>query len=178
MMIDGGEKTCVSSVNFSKTSFLCNREAGVVIEGCSCTDFYQKVFESDWEQSVEYEVRNTYTTEQMKFITDPAELNYNFSALPLLGHINGTFVTPLESYEDVKTMLYAGPDYSLDTLMSGLEETKHSLQVMIYEITNSAICNETLKLHQKGVNVSLLVSSRVVETKVSENKVCIRSLYE
>lgn len=42
VMVDKGKRTSVSSVNFSKTSFTRNREAGVVLEDCewSITDFY------------------------------------------------------------------------------------------------------------------------------------------
>lgn len=36
------------------------------------------------------------------------------------------------------------------------------LQVAIYQITDEGICDELLKLWQNGVNVSLLVSDRIV----------------
>ena len=42
--IDKGAKTAISSVNWSYTSFLKNREAGVILENCTCSaiTFYQE----------------------------------------------------------------------------------------------------------------------------------------
>ena len=38
----------------------------------------------------------------------------------------------------------------------------HVLQIMIYQITDAGLCNATMELWQKGINVTVLVSDRIV----------------
>ena len=72
-------------------------------------------------------------------------------------------MAPFTSYNGVTIKLaYTAPDYAYDTVMKGLSETSSSLQVMIYEITSTAMCNMTLELFKAGKNVTLLVSSNIV----------------
>eukprot|EP00731_Ephydatia_muelleri_P036690 Em0305g10a len=129
MTVDRGRRTLVSSVNFSKTSFTKNREAGVIIDSCSCSaiDFYQ----------------------QLTYIKDPSILPY---ALPSYYKVKGAYVVaPFTSYDGVTIKLaYTAPDYAYDTVMKGLSATTSSLEVMIYEITNAAMCNITLELFNAG----------------------------
>lgn len=162
MTVDSGRRTLVSSVNYSKTSFTKNREAGVIIDNCSCSaiDFYQQVFAYDWAQSISYVVNTNYTASQLAYIKDPSILPY---ALPSYYKVNGAYVAPFASYDGVTVQLaYTAPDYAYDTVMKGLLATTSSLQVMIYEITNAAMCNATLDLFNAGKNVTLLVSSNIL----------------
>ena len=76
MMIDKGKKTSVSSINFSYTSFMLNREAStsVILEGmCSAaTSFYDGVFEVDSEKAVEYKPTWTYSSQDVSVMTNAA----------------------------------------------------------------------------------------------------------
>ena len=47
-------------------------------------------------------------------------------------------------------------------LSPSLFALQHVPQVAIYQITDDGICKELLDLWQKGVNVTLLVSDRIV----------------
>lgn len=47
-------------------------------------------------------------------------------------------------------------------LSPSLFALQHVSQVAIYQITDDGICKELLDLWQKGVNVTLLVSDRIV----------------
>ena len=201
MVIDHGKKTSVSSVNFSKTSFTKNREAGVVLEDCSCSavTYYQSVFEYDWSRSTDYYVDNSYTEDEMKFITDASYMAFTVPPPP---GINGAYVTQLKTYTGVAIKAaYTSPDNARAVFFSYLSDVQSSLevrhfllhniwcsysnkpdrfliqwvwtlffpshhttllQVAIYQITDEGICDELLKLWQNGVNVSLLVSDRIV----------------
>ena len=162
MMIDRGRRTLVSSVNFSKTSFIKNREAGVILDNCTCSaiNFYQEVFTYDWSLSIPYNVTTNYTPSELSYIKDPSTLPY---AIPSHHVVNGAYVAPFTSYNGVTIKLaYTAPDFAYDTAMKGLLETSSSLQVMIYEITNMAMCNATLELFKAGKNVTLLVSSDIM----------------
>ena len=195
--VDGGKRVSVSSVNWSKTSFTKNREAGVVLEDCSCSavDLYASVFEYDWSRATEYVIAQTYTDPEMKFITDPADMAIQVPPPP---YIPGAYVTSLETFDGVSIKkAYTSPDNARDVMMSYFPEVKSSLQVrklltvtlvhvysmwdepissvfhthtththaqqiMIYQITDAGLCNATMKLWEQGINVTVLVSNRIV----------------
>ena len=128
--IDKGAKTAISSVNWSYTSFLKNREAGVILENCTCSaiTFYQSVFEYDWDNGVEYVVNQTYSPSEMRIITNPAHMPYAM----LKNHtIPGAFVTHLIPHPNVVIkQAYTAPDNARDTLMTlSFQNAKSSLQV-------------------------------------------------
>jgi len=116
MIIDNGKKTSVSSVNFSYTSFMLNREAGLVMEGtCSgAISFYQKVFEGDWAKAAPYKPTHTYSSNDMNIITDPRPYPVN---IPTPRNIPGAYVTNFLPVEDITVKkVFASPDYARDEL--------------------------------------------------------------
>ena len=123
-----GKRTLISSVNWSHTSFMKNREAGVVLEDCSCSaiDLYQSVFEYDWENGIEHQLTNDYSSNVMMFITaSPMKV-----VMPPPADIPGTYVTPLKRYSDATVVRgYTSPDNALDTVMDSLQNVQSSLQV-------------------------------------------------
>ena len=128
MVADKGKRTLISSVNWSHTSFMKNREAGVVLEDCDCPaiDLYQSVFEYDWENGIEYQVTNDYSSEAKTFITSSPMM----VAMPPPADIAGAYVTPLKKYSDVTVESgYTSPDNALDTVMDSLQKVQSSLQV-------------------------------------------------
>lgn len=195
MIVDKGKKVLISSVNFSKTSFTRNREAGVILTDCDCPliDFYQKVFDSDWKTGYDYELTSTYTKTNKDYITNKRLLPVGDTGpYP----VAGAFVTSMNSIEGVTVINgYTAPDNARDTFMKGLDSAKSSLQVHIYQITDDGICDKILDLHKNGINVTLLVGSYIVsyidyhEAQVSEysnklnlfslslSKVCYGKLY-
>lgn len=178
VIIDHGKRTSVSSVNFSKTSFTKNREAGVVIEDCSCPalDLYQSTFQYDWENGFEYQMQSKYSEEEMAVITDTTLMDIPSSTYP---KIPGAYVTHKTTHTDVLvTNGYTAPDGARDVIMADLDNVKSSLQVAIYQITDTGICDQLLQLSQRGVNVSIIVSARIVsytDWKLSQD--CYTSLY-
>ena len=127
--IDKGAKTAVSSVNWSHYSFMKNREAGVILEDCTCSaiTFYQSVFEYDWENGMDYTLTRTYSPSEKKIITNTAHMPYN---IPNGSTIPGAFVTQLIPHSNVEIKkVYASPDNARETLMSYFPDVKSSLQV-------------------------------------------------
>ena len=128
IVIDKGVKTAVSSVNWSYTSFMRNREAGVIIEDCTCSaiSFYQSVFDYDWDHGLDYILTRTYSKAEMDYIRDTAHMPYTIPN----GSIPGTFVTQLIPHTNVAIKkTYASPDYARDTIMSYMGSIKKSLNV-------------------------------------------------
>lgn len=129
VIIDQGKRTSISSVNFSKTSFTKNREAGVVIEDCSCAalDLYQSVFQYDWDNGFDYQIDANYSDEDIATIKDSALMSIHVYSYP---KIAGAYVTKKVAYNGVVvTRGYTSPDGALDVIMSDLSNVKSSLQV-------------------------------------------------
>ena len=163
MIIDKGKKTLVSSVNFSKTSFTRNREAGVIISDCQCEvqDLYHCVFESDWEKAYNYKPSEQHFSQtDLEFITSTEKIplpDFNVEPIP------GAYVTSMNTYSGVTVNKgYTAPDNARTTFMEMLGTARSSLRVHIYQITDTGICDKILDLYNDGVNVSLLVASYVV----------------
>ena len=132
IVIDKGTKTAISSVNWSYTSFMKNREAGVILEDCTCSaiTFYQSVFEYDWDNGVKYTPTRAYSPPEMKIITNTSHMPY---AILKSNRVPGAFVTKLIPRSNVEIKkVYTSPDYARDTLMASLHNVKHSLSVSLF----------------------------------------------
>lgn len=129
VIIDHGKRTSISSVNFSKTSFTKNREAGVVIEDCSCPamDLYQSVFQYDWDNGFDYQLDANYSSDDLKLIKDSSPMDIPTATYP---KVAGAYVTTKKTYRGVTvTRGYTAPDGALDVIMSNLAKVKSSLKV-------------------------------------------------
>ena len=163
MIVDKGKKTMVSSVNFSYTSFNKNREAGVILEDCTCDvqDLYQKVFDSDWDTGFAYEP-SKYTSSEMEFITNNKEMPIPDPNIPV-PPVEGAYQTAMNTYTQVTINSgYTSPDYARSTFMNMLSSVKSTLKVYIYQITDTEICDKLLDLSNSGVNVSIMVANFIV----------------
>ena len=134
----------------------------MVLDQCSCSAImlYKAVFENDWDHGYDYVVNNTYTSTELEYITNPNMIPYAICPNPTKP---GVYVAPLTVYKNVTVKTaYTGPDYVYETMMTALSQTQSSLQVMIYQITDTVLCNEMLNMSKRGVNVTLLVSSYIL----------------
>lgn len=179
MVIDKGKKTSISSVNFSYTSFMENREAGVVISG-PCQDFVtfmSSVFELDWNMASNYTLTNKYNSSDMDYITNTDHFPVD---MPTPHHIDNAYVTTLTNVSNVQvTTLYTSPDYALAQLNRTMQAVTKSFQLMIYQITDPELCDAILKMQSNGIDVQLLVSSRIFsynDWKSAQD--CYQKLYD
>jgi phosphatidylserine/phosphatidylglycerophosphate/cardiolipin synthase-like enzyme len=164
-----GKNTSISSINFSKTSFLKNREAGVVL-GKGADDliaFTQQVFENDWNQALEYSFDSSnLSPDDLNEIKSKDELPVTVPTSP---SIPDAYVTPYPSWiaSSMDATVFTSPDFSYDTLSSFLNSAKKSLSIMIYQVTDSDLCNAIIDLSSK-LDLKLLVSSRVYDKEDNE----------
>ena len=162
MIIDRGRKILISSVNFSKTSFTKNREAGVIVSDCSCaaTELYQDVFNNDFETGYDYRLTRDYSKKEMEFVQSHKRLPPG-SMGPFI--IKGAFVTRMKPVKGVSLLQgYTSPDYARETFFDGLNSVKHSLKVHIYQITDKEICAKLLDMFHSGIDIRLLLSAHIV----------------
>lgn len=161
-----GNVTAVSSINFSKTSYTENREAGMLINesspaGAALAALAVAAFAYDFGVGTPYTVTNTYTAAQMAAITSAAP----YAVVVPEPDINGSYVTPkpypLLSYLD--SNLYTAPDYSREQVEADFGSASNTLEIYIYQITDDTFCSKLLALYKAGVNVTLLVSHAIYD---------------
>ena len=59
--------------------------------------------------------------------------------------------------------MYTAPDFARDTVFDTLTETQASFYLMIYQVTDEGLCDQLLAMHNKGIDVRLLVSDRIYD---------------
>eukprot|EP00049_Salpingoeca_infusionum_P024742 m.16888 g.16888 ORF g.16888 m.16888 type:complete len:514 (+) comp7259_c0_seq1:431-1972(+) len=151
----------ISSVNWTRNSFMVNREAGVVVQGTDAgtiVAFVDQVFEADFAQGNEYIVNNTYNAANMSIITNPAQRTVQLPEGPDRPN-KSPEPSPINIKDDVS--LSTSPDFSYDKLMQDINATQTSFKLYIYQVTDQRLCNSLIAMHKKGINVTLLVSRAI-----------------
>jgi phosphatidylserine/phosphatidylglycerophosphate/cardiolipin synthase-like enzyme len=175
------KKAAVSSVNFSKASFLANREAGVVIEGDDAQPFIElmdTVFDEDFAKALPVQVNQSYTGEQMDIITDPSYIVPIIPPIPVLKAGRYITPTPVPITGSVDATITVSPDFSDETLLADVSSAKTSVYIMEYQVTSDDLCNMIEQLYKSGVDVNLFVSYRVYDTTdCAAAIVCYNRLY-
>eukprot|EP00656_Telonema_subtile_P040932 TRINITY_DN4601_c0_g1_i4.p1 TRINITY_DN4601_c0_g1~~TRINITY_DN4601_c0_g1_i4.p1 ORF type:complete len:476 (+),score=69.83 TRINITY_DN4601_c0_g1_i4:149-1576(+) len=166
MAVDG-VKLSVSSINFSRTSFTRNREAGALIDGAGAAPLIAmatSVFEADWAQADPLKPQPSgWTAADLTVIQ-------NTSALPVVlpkvsptqsSYYNPATPSPIMLSAGSVVSLAVSPDFASENLMQSISHANKSLDVMIYQITGDFIADELIALAKRGVVVRLLVSSSI-----------------
>jgi phosphatidylserine/phosphatidylglycerophosphate/cardiolipin synthase-like enzyme len=155
-----GKAASVSSINYSKTSFTVNREAGVLLEGnADVVKFLTSVFTTDWENGVPIKVNQTYSSADMKVITDTAKRSIT---MPTIRPGMAPTPTPAAISVTGGVKVYTSPDSAHSTLMSQLTAATTSLDVEIYQVTDDTLCDFLGNASSKnGIKLQLLVSKYI-----------------
>lgn len=155
-----GDIVSISSINFSESSFMENREAGLLIQDSEdLLQFFSSVFDNDWNSGLPWVVNKTYTKSDLAIIQ-------NKSLLP----VNVPKPTLKCSYQDAAPKSFpssnvsacTGPDHAYDFVLSGFNATKKTLDVMVYEIGLYDAKDAFIDLHGRGVQVRVLVSGNTL----------------
>jgi phosphatidylserine/phosphatidylglycerophosphate/cardiolipin synthase-like enzyme len=148
----------VSSINFSKTSYTKNREAGVLLEGnADALSFLTSVYETDWATATAIVVNNTYSDADLSIIKSTAKRSYN---MPTIDPQMAPTPKPAAVTDATSIKVYTSPDSAHETLMAQLTGAKKSVSVEIYQVTDDTLCS-FISQSSKSVNISLLVSRYV-----------------
>jgi phosphatidylserine/phosphatidylglycerophosphate/cardiolipin synthase-like enzyme len=164
MCIDG-KTASVSSINFSKTSFLRNREAGAIINGTGALPlvaFTQKVFEADWMEGTKLKPEpSKWNAAQLKVIQDKTRIATQLPKPSASWASYYVTAKPAPIGGDMKVTIDASPDYANSELFSLLDTAQQSLDIMVYQVTDAEVVEKIVQLSNKGVKVRLLVSSSI-----------------
>ena len=153
-----GKAASVSSINFSKTSYTKNREAGMVVEGSSdAIKFMTSVFEDDWSAATSYTINQTYPSADMDIITATTKRSYT---LPDISPGMAPTPTPVAASDVSALKVYTSPDYAHTTLMDQLRNATKSVEIEIYQVTDDDLCSFLAGLgsQEGGPTLKLLVS--------------------
>lgn len=177
-MSKDGTDVSVSSVNWTWNSYMCDREAGLILNGTDATPFIKfatSVFDTDWAAALPYKVSQTYKKTDMDIITNPKIRQVIIPAGP-----DRPYVSPKPRVIQAITpvTMTTSPDYSYEALEADLNKVTTSLSVFIYQVTDPRLCDQLLALSKKGINVSLLVSENIYdETDASLAAACYKKLH-
>lgn len=167
------KKSAVSSVNFSKTSFMKNREAGLVIEDSNTIQsFLDSVFDADFAVAVPWQTI-TYSNSDMAIIKDTTDLPVTVPPSP---QINNSYVTPLVSvsgYVDIQAI--TSPDFAYETIVAAMEDAT-DIQVYIYQITDD-MC-DYISNHSSIFKTILVSNSIYDKPDYLAAKACYTRLYK
>lgn len=167
-MIIDNQIVSVSSINFSKTSFTKNREAGATLTGLppgsSLLQFVTTVFDDDFNsaQILPPDI-SKWTSEELNIITDssPIPISIPPPPAPSPDYYVTPKPTPIQTTEGNDVAVYTSPDDALDTLMSDITSAKTSLDLEIYQVNSSPLCEELAQLADDGVRIRILGSSSI-----------------
>eukprot|EP00003_Mantamonas_plastica_P011882 TRINITY_DN2187_c0_g2_i4.p1 TRINITY_DN2187_c0_g2~~TRINITY_DN2187_c0_g2_i4.p1 ORF type:complete len:283 (-),score=80.15 TRINITY_DN2187_c0_g2_i4:29-823(-) len=157
-----------------------NREAGVRVEGPDFAKLYalwEDIFESDWDQATQFKVNQTYSAADMAIITNKSKINV---VIPPPNSFPGSYVTKLQpvngTFPTVES--FASPDYSHQTLFEALDAVKKSFGLVIYQVTDTNLCNKLIAMQKAGVELKLLFSRSIYSPGDWESALqCYKSLY-
>ena len=147
----------ISSINFSRTSFTRNREAGAIIQGAGATpllDMAARVFEADLAQgSPLVPAPSAWGAADLATITAVGMVPV---VLPKpsktwASYFNPPLPAPL-SVEGAVTIA-ASPDFAAKALLGSISKAKKTLDIMIYQITDDLIPDQLVALAKSGVQV-------------------------
>jgi phosphatidylserine/phosphatidylglycerophosphate/cardiolipin synthase-like enzyme len=158
-----GKAASVSSINFSKTSYTVNREAGVLVEGSAdAIKFMTSVFEDDWSRGSTFVVNQTYSSADMKIITDTAKRSYSMPYIK-----KGMSPSPVpKAASDISALkVFTSPDSAYDTVIAQLSNATKSVGVEIYQVTDDALCSFLESTQKSGIELKLLVSKYIFGPK-------------
>jgi phosphatidylserine/phosphatidylglycerophosphate/cardiolipin synthase-like enzyme len=162
MAVDG-EAVSISSINYSFSSFMENREAGMVVEGnADVTKYLISIVELDWDQAYDLKPAHAYSSDDMVIIQDKTYLNPNVPASRTFScNVGSTPHQPVSDTMDI--VAYASPDSAWEATFSLLNQTQKSLHVSIYQITDDSFCEMLIEKQKAGIQLYLFVSDHIFD---------------
>jgi phosphatidylserine/phosphatidylglycerophosphate/cardiolipin synthase-like enzyme len=181
-MLADGNKVWVGSINFSWTSFMKNREAGIVMVSSNTNgrlvSWYQQVFNGDFNAGIPFTPTQTYTASEMAVITNSAPVPvvipppYQFSTSVYVSQLSPVTVT-------LNMTAYTSPDFAKTTLLNAMNSIQNSLGMVMYQITDTDVCNAIINLAQNNVQMQILVSNKIYSySDWKSATVCYKAMYE
>jgi hypothetical protein len=181
MMADSS-RAVICSVNWDYTSFMENREAGVIIEGSGAApvmSFLQSVFDYDFKAGIPWWTQQ-YSSSDLSVINnkkiDPV-------VIPPPRHYSDVYVTEYTTYnvKPDQVVVVTAPDDAYQVLFSSVNTTKTSFSLYIYQVTDNTFCEQLKDLYDllSDDTFTLLVSNDIYDPGDKASAFdCYKSLYD
>jgi phosphatidylserine/phosphatidylglycerophosphate/cardiolipin synthase-like enzyme len=179
--IDNGEWLSISSINYSKTSIMSNREAGVLIyRNKDITNFTRSTFDYDfniaqaidipWDQYTQSDIDAVRSKDPIPVVVPP---NYHFT------HCKVDSPAPkMMKVTSAQVTLTVSPDFAYDTMVNTVKKAQKSLQLSIYEVSHPALCDLIIDMASNGIDLKIFVSHEVYGKDEAQQALeCYRKLY-
>lgn len=159
VIIVDGERISISSVNWSKGSFLANREAGVVLSSSKeAAAYVTSVFEYDWK------IATPWTPSTDGIDDEDIRMMQNATRLePFpVPSFNRSHYVPKRATYLADIAVATSPDAGATVVREVLLSTRRSLRVYTYQITDVGIADVILDLmRERNVSVSMVFSRAI-----------------
>jgi len=165
-MIVDSKVASISSVNWDYTSFMENREAGMIVDTTNSgsseaklMSFVQSVFNYDFNNGGAWPT-NTYSSGDMAIIQSKSHIPV---VIPPPRHYSGAYVTNTTTIKGTfdSISIVTSPDYAFKTISKAINNTQSSLTVYIYQIVTGDFCNMLANMMQNGITIQILVSDEI-----------------
>ncbi|MCY3413795.1 MAG: lamin tail domain-containing protein [Candidatus Heimdallarchaeota archaeon] len=152
MLLIDGKVSLISSINYGESAFTINREAGMVIQSSSVTQYYLSVFEEDWEDG---------------------ELVASTASLAIEPKVSLDYYFDFSSHTDIPKSNFTGvynvtafvnPDNADEVIFDYLKSAKESIYVSMYTISRADFNNTLIDLKKANpsIDIQVLISTRRV----------------
>ncbi|MFW9855369.1 MAG: phospholipase D-like domain-containing protein [Candidatus Thorarchaeota archaeon] len=150
--------TLLSSINFGENAFKYNREAGIVIQSATVTNYYKSIFEEDWADG-EIPIPAPITR------APPAKIYTSGNNAKILsGFASHTNIPRTNFTGTYNVTLFTNPDNADDVIFRYLKAATTSVYVSMYTISRPEF-NKTLidlKKANPNMDIHVLISNRRV----------------
>lgn len=154
MILIDDKVSLISSINFGESAFTTNREAGMVIQSVTVTNYYKSIFESDWSDG------------------EVPPITLKTSNLPKNG-FEGAYQSTYTSHTNIpktnftgvyNVTAFANPDNADRVIFNYLTNATESIYVSMYTISRPDFNNTLIALKQANpsIDIQVLISNRRV----------------
>jgi phosphatidylserine/phosphatidylglycerophosphate/cardiolipin synthase-like enzyme len=164
LSIDNGTTISISSINFSYTSFMKNREAGILLyNNTDAANFIRSVFNYDFELAVDISVPySQYSQSDINLIRTNQTISVSIPSSITFSCQTATPAPLPQLINDATMVLITSPDFAYETMTAMVRNATKSLQISIYAITSPSLCDLLVQLKQNGIQIKVFVSNSVV----------------
>lgn len=160
MILIDNKVSLISSINFGENAFTNNREAGMIIQSLSVTNYYKDVFDSDWDDG------------ETPITTINIFSNHKTSEVATPNTYTSHTTIPKTNFTGVYNVTaFVNPDNADKVIFDYLKSAKESIFVSMYTISREDFADTLIDLKKANpsVDIQVLISNRRVNGDENED---------
>lgn len=161
-IIIDSEIVLISSINWSPTSLIDNREAGLIIENSEVAAYYEELFDHDWDVCLPYDPENSFgdllniNPANNQILIDSEEYieNKEINEIPIK---SDDFSIPETFSGNMSVTVMASPDNCFDVVANLLSIAQSTIVISVYTLSQPYLLDIIADRIAHGVKVKLLL---------------------